>query len=305
MKAWWEGYDGQEYEAWLAARANEEAAKRRSRSGDGGRRSIFRRPAWEPTRIDIANLIWGEGYCGPGGPQHVIDLVKPMGLTREMSVLIMGGGLGGPARVLAKEHGCYVDAYEDSKELVAAGSELSHVAGLSKKAALEHYNFHRCPPLKRKYDAAVSMEALYTVENKPGALKAVSSAMKPCKLFVLTDYVVADTVGLDDPDIQNWIESEPGEIFPIQNQDLVPLIEQSDFNLRAKEDLSDQYRGVIAKSWVNAGNLAQGLIDKGDEGRPLVDTLLREAALWARRSTLLSQQKLRVMRYLAERVWFD
>ena len=307
IRAWWEGYDGQEYDAWLEARARARAIKKQNGSdGPARRRSAFQRAtAWEAARIDISNQIWGEGYCGPGGPQHVIDLVKLLGLTPEMSVLIVGGGLGGPARILAKEYGCYVDAYEASKELVAAGTEMSLVAGLSKKATLEHYDFQKCPPFKRKYDAAVSMEALYAVENKEGALKAVQGAIKPCKLFVLTDYVLSDDVDPEDPDIQSWIENEPIEIFPVRNEAMIPLIEQADFNLRVKEDLSEAYRAVIARSWANAGDLVQGLLDKGDEGRPLVDTLLREATLWARRSALLTKQKVHVMRYLAERVWFD
>jgi SAM-dependent methyltransferase len=307
LKAWWEGYDGQEYHAWLTSRsrgnpAPQKPAKERSARRKAGLR---RETAWKSERIDISNLIWGDGYCGPGGPQHVIDLVKLLGLTPEMSVLLVGGGLGGPARVLAKEFGCYVDAIEQSKELAAAGSEMSHVAGLSKKAAIEHYDFGRCPPFKRKYDAAISTEALFTVENKPGVLKAAHAALKPCKLLVVTDYVLDDAADPEDPDLQQWFDNEPTEIFPIQNDAMINLIEQAHFNLRVKEDVSETVRSQIARSWASAGEIAQKLLDRGDEGRPMVDTLLREAIHWSRRSSLLDKHKVRVMRYLAERTWYD
>jgi len=304
LKAWWEGYDGQEYDAWLEARARARAAK--TASPVGVVKSVFQpETAWKQERIEIANLVWGEGYCGPGGPQHVIDLVKLLGLTPEMSILMIGGGLGGPARVLAKEYGCYVDAYEQSRELTAAGNELSLVAGLSKKAVIETYNFDKCSPFKRKYDAAVSTEALFTVENKASVMNAVQASIKPCKLFVITDYVLSDNVEEDDPEIQEWVVSEPARIHPIQNHAMATLIEQNQFNLRVKEDVTENFRSLIAKSWSQAGELVQQLLDRGDEGRPLVDMLLREATLWSRRSALMTKHKIQVVRYLAERVWFD
>ena len=309
LKAWWEGYDGQEYDAWLAMRNGNRPAKTKGKAetGRGSLRKagLRREAAWKPERIDIANLVWGEGYCGPGGPQHVIDLVKLLGLTPEMSVLIIGGGLGGPARVLAKQFGCYVDSVEQSKELVAAGSEMSHVAGLAKKAAIDHYDFGRCAPFKRKYDAAISTEAMFCVENKPGVLRAVQQSLKPCKLVVLTDYVLDDDVDLADPDIQDWMDNEPTEIFPIRNEEMATLIEQAQFNLRVKEDLTEAQRAMVAKCWAGAGEMAQQFLDRGEQSRPLVDTLLREATLWSRRSSLLAKQKVRVVRYLAERTWFD
>ena len=304
LKAWWEGYDGQEYDAWLEARARARAAK--AHTPVGVVKSVFQpEAAWKQERIEIANLVWGEGYCGPGGPQHVIDLSKLLGLTPEMSILMIGGGLGGPARVLAKEFGCYVDAFEQSRELTAAGNELSLVAGLSKKAIIAHYDFDKCPQFKRKYDAAISTEALFTVEKKGDVLNTVQGSMKPCKLFVITDYVLADNVEPDDPDIKEWIDSEPMKIHPVQNQEMATLIEQNQFNLRVKEDLTENFRSLIAKSWAQAGDLVQQLLERGDEGRPLVDMLLREATLWSRRSALMTKHKIQVMRYLAERVWFD
>jgi hypothetical protein len=188
---------------------------------------------------------------------------------------------------------------------VAAGSEMSHVAGLSKQAAIEHYDFGRCAPFTRKYDAAISTEAIFCIDNKLGILKAVHQSLKPCKLFVLTDYVLDDNVDPADPEIQEWMDNEPTEIFPIKNEEMAALMEQAQFNLRVKEDRTVVQRSLIAKCWSGAGELAQKLLDKGDEGRPLVDMLLREAVLWSRRSSLLSKQKVRVMRYLVERTWFD
>ena len=73
LKAWWEGYDGQEYDAWLEARARARAAK--STTPVGVVKSVFQpETAWKQERIEIANLVWGEGYCGPG--RYCIQSVK-------------------------------------------------------------------------------------------------------------------------------------------------------------------------------------------------------------------------------------
>jgi len=122
LRAWWEGYSPEEYLAWLEARR---AKGTTGKHKTGAATSPVTEIAWKPDRIKVANLIWGEGYCGPGGPQHVVDLSKLLGLTPDMSVLIVGGGLGGPARALAGNFGCYVTAYEQSAELAAAGTDPS------------------------------------------------------------------------------------------------------------------------------------------------------------------------------------
>ena len=303
LRAWWEGYDQEEYEAWLKSKEvpeepeDEPAPPPPPPANEEPLRSI----AWKPKRIKIANLIWGEGYCGPGGSQYVIDLVKLLGLTPEMSVLIVGGGLGGPARALAANYGCYVSAYEASPELAEAGSELSVGAGLGRKAPIEHMDFESMAPFTRKFDAAVAKEALLTIRHKTEVVREVFASLKSSRLFLVTDYVLGDQIGLEDPVIADWLADEPTPCHVVGNDTLVSLFERAGFSVRVKEDQSDHYRSLIARSWADAGQLLSQLMEEGEEGKSLAQVLSDEAALWAKRSHLLEQKKLSLMRYVLEK----
>src|SRR5947207_639404 len=66
-------------------------------------------PAVPPlSRMTVAQWLWGDGYLMPGGPDFVLELVKPFGLTPAMSTLDLSAGLGGPARAIAQTFGTYV-----------------------------------------------------------------------------------------------------------------------------------------------------------------------------------------------------
>lgn len=303
LKAWWEGYDAAEYHAWVTGRRDTEPTK--IKAAVKAQVKAVNEIAWDADRIEIANLVWGEGYCGPGGPQHVVDLAKLLGLSPEMSVLIVGGGLGGPARALAKNYGCYMSAYEASKELAAAGTKLSADAGLAKKAPIEHYNPEKIKPFPRKFDAAVAKESFFTINNKEAVLKAVHASLKNSSLFLITDYVLSDEVPPESETVQEWMKEEPIEPFMVTNAQMVALFESVNFNLRVKDDISEHYRDLIAQSWKDSTAIVQKLVAQGEDNKSLIETLLREATIWARRSALLEKGTVRVMRYLAEKAWFD
>ena len=80
---------------------------------------------WDAKRVNISQYIWGEGYCGPGGPEHIVSMSKLLALSPKMSMMCLGAGLGGPTRTLADKFGVWVSGYEESEHLVEAGNELS------------------------------------------------------------------------------------------------------------------------------------------------------------------------------------
>ena len=57
--------------------------------------------------LSIDDLAPRDQFHG-GGKGATVRLARLAGLTPEMRVLDVGGGLGGPARTLAVEFGCYV-----------------------------------------------------------------------------------------------------------------------------------------------------------------------------------------------------
>ena len=65
-----------------------------------------------------------------GGKAATRRLARLAGLAPGMRILDVGGGLGGPARTLAVEHGCQVTVIDLAESYVQAGEELTARLGL-------------------------------------------------------------------------------------------------------------------------------------------------------------------------------
>jgi hypothetical protein len=94
--------------------------------------------AWSPTRIDIAESLWGEGCVWPGGADEILRMALPFGLSDATSLLLVGGG-SGAALQLAGHLGVWVTACEADPGLAAAAGRRVQRAGvaLAKRAMVQ------------------------------------------------------------------------------------------------------------------------------------------------------------------------
>ena len=97
MKAWWEGYDMDDVRSALASGndVEEELQKLSPESDDTPKGDNPEALVWDDKRLETAQLIWGEGYCGPGGPEYVASMSKLLGMSPKMSVAVIGAGFIG------------------------------------------------------------------------------------------------------------------------------------------------------------------------------------------------------------------
>lgn len=306
--AWWEGYDVADLEAKLGRRPQNEAGLQQTEKkterlpkSPENTLSIVKRVPWTEIRIRLTQLVWGEGYCGPGGPNNIIRMAKYLNLTSEKSIVILGAGLGGQARTLAKEYGVWVDGYESSEALAQEGMKMSVSMGVAKKAQIMHKDLNNIYNISRRYDCFFSKEALFTVKAKPPLLKAIYGSLKPDGLFLFTDFILRDDSCLQNPDVQDWIKQEPHKPYPSTSENLVKELEHCGFNVRVDEDITKDYLGLVAKAWSNAEQLVKDLVEKGEDARESLETVAKEAKFWERRKKIMNSGDLRVMRYLVHK----
>lgn len=303
LKAWWEGYDVNDIEARLRAsngRSNPAGGAPVPPQHGSPTRELPVLP-WSTSRIHISQYIWGEGHCGPGGPDHIIGMSKLLALSPEMSMMVLGAGLGGPARVLAHEFGVWITGYETSEELATAGMDLSTMHGMAKKAPILHYNPETPEPFERNFDRAFIKDTLFTIANKPDLMRKVNSKLKVDSLVLVSDYVMRSATFRDKPEYTDWKTQEPLTPYLATHDEELEIFESAGFAVRVNEDISEHYVELITRAWAHVDTVVNDLMKQGEQGKGMIETLLHEAEFWSLRAKLLESGDLQMCRILASK----
>lgn len=306
LKAWWEGYDAEALAERLAQSAGE--AKPAKASAPPARKEpVLPTPteayaevhtAWDKDRVSMAQLVWGEGYCGPGGAEHIVAMSKLLALSPEMSMMHVGAGVGGPARTLAQEFGVWVTGFEESYALIDSGNELSTMAGLAKKAEMTFLNMNKDQPFGRKFDRALATNFFIYHEDKQDCIAKVAAALKPEALFLITETFLADDALVSTDGYRDWRNSEPRRPSPSERGDMVRLLEAADFTVRVDDDLTAEYIAMVAKAWSRADKVVADVMGDASTAH-LAKVVLREAEVWSRRLSMMRSGRLTYRRMLA------
>jgi SAM-dependent methyltransferase len=250
--------------------------------------------AWSAARVKVSELIWSDGFSFPGGSEHVLKLVKPMGLTKEKTMLDLNSGLGGAARVIAKAFGTYVTGMDASPTLAKAGMAASEKAGLAKKAVIESFDPLTVILPQRKYDAVFARLVFLPLEHKKRLLAQVEQSLKPGGQFMFLEFSLGSP-DAKSPALQAWIKGEDHPPHPITIDAYAEELKALKMDVRVAEDMTAEFRGLVLEGW---GRLAQALKPKSlapDEAQGLT----HEVELWGRRIAAFDSGDLRVARLYA------
>lgn len=303
LKAWWEGYDTDEIAKRLRDREPEDFDEPTGEKVEEAASKELTKEnfdPWDDQTVDIAQYVWGKGFCGPGGPDYIISLSKLLALSPEMSMLQIGAGIGGPARVLVDRFGVWITGFEASQVLVEKGRKLSKIAGLEKKAVLEQYDPTDFDGFSRKFDRAISKEALFTIEDKAGMIAKIEDKLKPGGLFLLTEYVIDSDSVIGKDSYKEWAAGERHRPYPVLADDLLQILKDNHMQVRVSEDISRQYVDMITQAWAGADTVAAKLA-KREDGATMIQTLMREAEFWTRRKKMLESGDLKLWRIVANK----
>lgn len=321
FKAWWEGYDLEDMLDQMEGSSEDQSDKNKPENDPDHEKGASLAPVqsstasekdntgeddsvddialvWDEHRIEISQLIWGIGYCGPGGPEHVASMAKQLSLSPEMSALVMGAELGGPSRLLAKKFGVWISGYEVCEDLVAKANDLSIEADLDKKVVISAFDVNEEKPFDRSFDRAFSKERLYTFEDKESLLQKIYDALKEKTFFLLTDYTLSSLEALEDKDVQQWLKLEPSRPYPVTADIINTLLKKVGFSVRVNENISDTYVELITDNWAKADKIVENLHKKGDAEIQSITTMMKEAEFWSLRKKLLKKDLIGVSRFL-------
>ncbi|MFP6635340.1 MAG: methyltransferase domain-containing protein, partial [Dehalococcoidia bacterium] len=101
-----------------------------------------------------------------GGKPSTTRLAQLAGLTPDLRVLDVGGGLGGPARTLAVEFGCHVTVIDLTESYVQAAGELTTRLGLTGQVTHQVGNALELPFDDGHFDVVWTQNSGMNIQNK-------------------------------------------------------------------------------------------------------------------------------------------
>ena len=115
--------------------------------------------------LNIDDLAPMDHFHG-GGKGSTVRLAQLAGLTPDLRVLDVGGGLGGPARTLAVEFGCHVTVIDLTDSYVQAARELTTRLGLTGQVTHQVGNALDLPFDNRHFDVVWTQNSGMNIQNK-------------------------------------------------------------------------------------------------------------------------------------------
>jgi len=128
--------------------------------------------------INMLELIWGEGYMAPGGPDKTDELVKGLDL-RGKRILDIGSGLGGPACHLARVHGALVTGVDIEPQLVELSKRQAENQGLQGRAEFVLVEPGPLPFEEAAFDVVLSYGAITQIPDKQGVISECFRVLRP------------------------------------------------------------------------------------------------------------------------------
>lgn len=174
-----------------------------------------------PTRQRIRREVYGDDYPVEADPRSFVTLtelramVRDLGVGAGQTIVDLGCGQGGPSCWVARETGAALVGVDLSTVGVARASERAQDLGLADRIRFQVADITSTGLPAASFDAAMSVDVIWSVPDKLGALREAARILKPGARFAFTNW---------DRD-----RTPPGYLPPLG--DHRPLLEQAGFEV--------------------------------------------------------------------------
>ena len=202
-------------------------------------------------------------------------------------------------RAVARAHGVTMFGVEPDEELAAVAQSFSDAAGMSETAPVHAGPADFVPA--NGYAAIFMREAMFTVEDRERIFATAARALAEGGSLVLTDFVLADSVGTENPEseaVAHWRAAEPDGAFPLKEAEYRSAFAEQDYKLDRFDDLTADYLPLIQAGLRQFHDCLQNAKLPPETAT----TLIREGSIWLARSQALETGQLRLVHIHAVRM---
>lgn len=145
---------------------------------------------YHPDLIAMLEILWGEGFLSPGGPEEVARLVGAEDLAGR-SVLDIGCGAGGIDIALVRDHGAgWVTGIDVEDPVLDRARALVAQSGLERRIGLAKVAPGPLPFPPGCFDVVFSKDSIVHIPDKHALMAEVFRVLKPGGLFLASDWLI-------------------------------------------------------------------------------------------------------------------
>ena len=171
------------------------------------------------------------------------ELAALAGISAEMSVLDVGSGVGGPARLLAATCGCRVTGVDLSEPFVEAARYLTERTGQSGQVSFQTASALELPFDAGRFDAVVLQHVAMNISDRARLYREIRRVLTPGGRFATHDVVL---LGGDPRYPVPWARTPVTSVLWTADATRT-AIELAGFRIRAWQDDTEAARAWIAQ----------------------------------------------------------
>ncbi len=181
-----------------------------------------------------------------GGITASRELLSLAQIQPEHSVLDIGAGLAGCARMLADEVGCRVDCIEMSSDYCVGAALLNRLTGLEDQINVQQGSALELPYPDESFDLVWMQNVGMNIADKYKLYEEIARVLKPGGRFAFQEVAAGKAALIYFP--VPWA-TEPNDNFLVTADELNAMLSECGFSVERFEDVSDsQFVTNVANS---------------------------------------------------------
>ncbi|WP_417519918.1 methyltransferase domain-containing protein [Minwuia sp.] len=255
----------------------------------GGReaRTFAESEIWPAERIRVLNGLFGDGMIAPWSDQIQDRLVQDLDLEEDSRVVVMGGGLGGPAHRLQEATGANVLALDDRVDIAdLAQGWLSDAGAVARFDRRDYFDTGLKPDFA---DVIIAFGGFSHIRDKKRLFSHLLQILRPNGRIVFMDFFVT---GMDPecPEVAVWSALEDRPRYPMSLSAFGDLAYDIGFDYPDYRDVTEAHVTSIRTSF---GRSVDIMKQAGADAPRLQPFLVAELEHWNRRLALMESGEVR------------
>lgn len=194
---------------------------------------------YDDRMLTLLQMIWGEGYLSPGGPQAVREIVSGLDLS-DKRVLDISCGLGGLDQVLLALGARHVTGIDVSTKIVTRAQERIRRSGLENRIVIQLVEPGLLPFEDASFDIVFGKDAWLHIQDKAAHFDEVMRVLKPGGRLAAGDWMRSP--GPYSRDMEYFFEMEGLTYHLVTLAEYGRHLHEAGFVDISLTDITDHYR---------------------------------------------------------------